>query len=78
MASLNSLRKCQLISSTSLPVWLDDVVPLAMKRLRLMFTLFISSSETFLPVGYFRRSRRHATLKPFAVVVLAIKLTIVS
>src|SRR5487761_1966501 len=38
----------------------------------------ISSSLTFLPVGYFRRSNLQVTFSPFAVVVLAMRLTIVS
>src|SRR3990172_1862449 len=43
-----------------------------------MFTCFISSSVTLRPVGYLRRSKRHVTLRPWAVAVREISLTIVS
>jgi len=46
--------------------------------LRLEQLPLISSSETFRPLGYFRRSRRHVTFNPLAVVVFAIRFTMVS
>jgi hypothetical protein len=43
-----------------------------------MRIVLISSSVTLRPDGYLRRSRRQETANPFAVVVLAIKRTMVS